>query len=268
VSGNQVRQALLTIGVTATSRICLLRDRLLRRIPWNGRLETTRPGVSRHSIPSGSQTLDAVFVEPQSAPAQASLLLCHGIGEKVEHWHRVQLMLADCGIASLVFDYTGYGRSSGLFSASQAEQDAIAAFHFLERLTAPMPVSVLGLSLGTGIAGAILPRVPAHRLVLLGAFTSLREAAASVGIPRLFDCAVPDIWDTRQALAATSIPILIVQGAKDCLFPVSMAEELAGRCGSNCELVVVPGLGHNEPFYDPRLSYWGDIVARFLLQGG
>jgi uncharacterized protein len=267
VSGNQERQFLLRIGVTVTSRVCLVRDRLLRRIPWDGRVETAGPGVSRHRIASGRETLDAVFVEPQRVPAQASVLLCHGIGEQVEHWFRVQQMLAECGVASLVFDYTGYGRSSGLFSAYQAEEDAIAAFHFLERLTAPLPVSVLGLSLGSGIAGAMVSRVPAHRMVLLGAFTSLREAAVSVGVPRLFNFAVPNIWDTRAALAGTSIPVLIVHGEKDRLFPVRMAEELAARGRSDCELVIIPGLGHNEPFYQPRLSYWGDTVARFLLQG-
>jgi len=262
-----VRQLLLRIGVTVTSRVCLVRHRLLRRIPWDGRLETAGPGVSRHRIVSGCETLDAVFVEPQKTPERASVLLCHGIGEQVEHWFRVQRMLADCGVASLVFDYAGYGRSSGFFSANQAEEDAIAAFHFLERLTAPLPVSVLGLSLGTGIAGAMVSRVSAHRMMLLGAFTSLRKAAISVGVPRLFNFTVPDIWDTRQVLAGISIPVLIVHGETDRLFPVRMAGELADRCGSNCELVIVPGLGHNEPFYQPRLSYWGETVARFLLQG-
>jgi pimeloyl-ACP methyl ester carboxylesterase len=261
-----VRDFLLTMAVTATSRVCIARDRFLRRIPWDGSMETGGPGTSRHSIRSGKDVFDAVLVQPKPGAARASLLICHGIGETVELWHRVQQLLAENGVASLVFDYAGYGRSPGFFNARQAEQDAVAAFHFLARETAPLPVSVLGLSLGSGIAGAIVSIVPAHRLVLCAAFTSLRKASGRVGVPKAFWSAVPSIWNTQEALRNCSIPVLIVHGEKDRLFPVSMARELAEFCGSSCELAIVPGASHNDPFYHPRQSYWGEIVARFLLQ--
>lgn len=263
MSGDKVRDILLTIAVTATARVCVSRDRLLRRIPWDGRMETAGPGTSRHAISSGNHVLDAVLVRPHSTP-QASLLICHGIGETVELWHRVQQLLAEHEVASLVFDYEGYGRSKGFFKASQAEQDAVDAFCFLEQQTAPMPVAILGLSLGSGIAAATIGRVPAHRLVLCAAFTSLRKAAVSVGIPKAFGFAVPPIWDAEAALRNSRIPVLIVHGEKDRLFPVRMAKELASICGSNSELAIIPSATHNDPFYNPQSSYWGDIVARFL----
>jgi pimeloyl-ACP methyl ester carboxylesterase len=266
VSVAQVRQLLLTIGITAASRFCLVRDRLRRRVSWDGRMETAGSGVSRHKIPSGRNVLDAVLVKPESTAAQGCVLICHGIGETVELWHVVQQLLAASGVASLVFDYTGYGHSSGFFTANQAEQDAVAAFHCLERLAAPLPVAVFGMSLGSGIAGAIINKVPAHRLVLCGAFTSLRKAAVSVGIPHAFECGVPPIWETEDALRSCRVPVLIVHGEKDQLFPVRMARELAASCASSCELVIVPKVSHADPFYHPQSSYWGSIVARFLLQ--
>lgn len=265
--GNRVRNLLLTVAVTSTSRVCLVRDRLMRRIPWDGSAETAGPGTSRHSIPSMKQRFDAVLVRPASGDPLASVLICHGIGETVEHWHRVQQLLAESGVASLVFDYAGYGRSPGFFSARQAEEDSIAAFHFLVGMTAPLPVSILGLSLGSGIALAIVGKVPAHRLVLCAAFTSLREASGRVGVPPAFLFAVPAIWDASDALRKCPVPVLIVHGEKDRLFPVHMARELAGFCRSNCELVIVPGASHNDPFYHPQNSYWGSIVARFLVRG-
>lgn len=262
----RLRQLLLTISVTGSSRVILLRDRLLRRIPWDGRMQSAGPGVSRHAISSGNNTLDAVLVRPQAQAAQASLLICHGIGDTVRHWHVVQQMLAGCGVASLVFDYSGYGRSTGWFSARQAELDAVSAFHCLERLTAPLPISVLGLSLGTGIAAAIVTKVPAHRLVLCAGFTSLREAAVSVGVPKFIAIATPEIWNAEESLRACSVPVLIVHSEKDPLFSVRMATELQSFCGSPARLAIVPGASHNDPFYHPQLSYWGDIIARFLVQ--
>jgi pimeloyl-ACP methyl ester carboxylesterase len=124
------------------------------------------------------------------------------------------------------------------------------------------------LSLGSGIAGAIIKRVPAHSLVLCAAFTSLRKAAGSVGVPRSLWPGVPPIWDTEEVLRNCSIPVLIVHGEKDRLFSVRMAEELAESCASNCELAIIPGVTHSDPFYHPQQLYWGEIVARFLLQDG
>ncbi len=265
-AGTRAQQVLLSIAVTITGRVCVLRDRLLRKIPWNGRMETAGPGTSRLSIRSGGRVLDGVLVQPKSAPAVASLLICHGIGETVAHWHGVQQMLATNGIASLVFDYGGYGRSRGWFNAQHAEEDAISAFHRMEQATAPLPVSILGLSLGTGIATAVVGRVAPHRLGLRSAFTSLRSAAGRVGVPTAFSSAVPPIWDAEAALRTCSVPVLIVHGEKDRLFPVHMATELAEFCGANGQLVLVPEGRHNEPFSNPQPSYWGSIVAQFLLQ--
>jgi pimeloyl-ACP methyl ester carboxylesterase len=259
---------LLSIAVTAAGRVCVARDRMLGKVPWDGRMETAGPGSSRLAISSGKHRLDAVFVKPESEPARASVLLCHGIGETVTHWHAVQQLLAANRVASLVFDYAGYGRSSGAFRADQAERDTVAAFHRLEELTAPLPVSILGLSLGSGIAAATARKVGAHRLVLCSAFTTLRHAAGRVGVPRAFWIGVPPIWNAEDALRDCPVPILIVHGEKDRLFPVRMARELAEFCGSNRELVVIPDGHHNDPFLTPEPSYWGEIVARFLLKQG
>lgn len=253
---------ILTIAVTAASRILVWRDQLLGRIAHGEHVDPGQFDISRHAIPSGNNLLDAVLVKPASNPARASLLICHGIGETVEHWLVVQHLLALEGVASLVFDYSGYGRSSGFFQAPQSEEDAVSAFLCLQRLTSPIPVSVLGFSLGSGIAIAILSRVPADRLVLCAAFTSLRNAAVSIGLPRFLESLVPPIWIARNVLGTCSIPVLVVHGEKDRLFPVRMAAELAADCRSPSEFITVPRLSHNEPFHCPRMAYWRQISSR------
>jgi pimeloyl-ACP methyl ester carboxylesterase len=254
---------ILAIGVTLISRVLILRDRILRRVAPP--ITPEKPiSVSRHTIQSGRNLIDTVFVTPDTNEVRANLLLCHGIGETVEHWFVVQQLLASSGVATLVFNYSGFGRSTGLFSASQAEQDAIAAFHRLRELATPLPISILGLSLGSGIAAAIHPKVPAHRLVLCAAFTSLRKGAISIALPKFLRVAVPDIWDTENALRTCAMPILIVHGDRDRLFPAHMAESLKVACAAYSELVIIPGLAHNEPFYRPQASYWSLIASRLI----
>ena len=39
-----------------------------------------------------------------------------------------------------------------------------------------------------------------------------------------------------------------------------MAHDIVSSCGGNAALFLVHGIGHNEPFYKPNLSYWGPII--------
>ena len=169
-----------TIALTGISRALIVRDRLMG---WSGPVwppTSTVVSASRHSIPSGASILDAIYVEPVGPPARAAVLLCHGIGETVRPWFPVQQLLAINGVASLLFDYSGYGKSTGKIDWNQFEQDAIAAFHCLEGLAHPLPLSVLGFSLGSGVAAAVINQLNAQRLILCAAFTSFRDATHAI----------------------------------------------------------------------------------------
>jgi alpha-beta hydrolase superfamily lysophospholipase len=257
--GEGFQRRAFTVSITGISRSLMLRDRLVEWV--TGERYESAPGVvtSQHEIASGKNTLHAVLARPEGE-ARSVLLICHGIGETVGRWHGVQQLLAAHGAASLVFNYSGYGKSSGQISSAQCERDTVAAFKHLQQLMPGMPVSMLGFSMGSGVAAAAVHQVAAKRLVLCAVFTSFRAGARCVGVPGGFSRAVPDIWNTEAALRRCPVPVLIVHGEKDALFPVRMARELAEACGENGELILVPGLKHNQPFRRPRLEYWGRIL--------
>ena len=248
-----------TLAMTGISRALLVRDRLLGRVRRVRPGETPEAVASRHWITSGRNRLDAYYVKPAEGPVRAVVLICHGIAETVEHWLPVQLLLAANGAASLVFDYSGYGHSSGRIEAAQCERDAVAAFHALERLTRSPSIALLGFSLGSGIAAAVVSKVRASRLVLCAGFTSFRAAAHSLGIPEGLGPLIPRLWQAEESLRDCSIPVLVVHGERDRLFPVRMARELAACCGA--ETRVVPNLSHAEPYYRPQKKYWGPIIT-------
>jgi alpha-beta hydrolase superfamily lysophospholipase len=252
---------LFALALTCISRFLILRDRVFDAVSRRGGAVKGEFAVSRRAIPSGGNTLDAVFVEPGEFAARAALLICHGIGETVGQWRGVQELLAANGVASLVFDYSGYGKSSGTIEWRQLEQDAVAAFAACEQLAPQLPVSVLGFSLGSGVAAATIREVAAHRLILCEAFTSFRDATHAAGLPAHLGRLVPPIWQTRESLPTCALPVFILHGEKDRLFPVKMAEQLHARCGADARLVVVPETGHNQPFCKPHVSYWGPVVA-------
>jgi len=251
---------MFSVAITCASRGILLRDWLVEKLRPTRHPELPEVLLSRHTIVSGESRLDAAFAEPVGRPVESVVLICHGIGETVDGWLPVQRLLAANGAASMVFDYSGYGRSRGRVDAAQFEEDAVAAFHYLHGLAPGSSIAVLGFSMGTGVAAAMIGRVPASRLVLCAGFPSFQTAACSIFIPARWAHIVPPIWRAEESMRGCSMPVLVVHGGEDRMFTVRMAEELHAVCGERAELVVVPDVGHNEPFNRPRLAYWGLIL--------
>ncbi len=250
--------------VLTLSRLLLVRNRLtgvrrksMRGIPIAGRPE-------RLKLQSGTDRLDAVLVTPATAAARAAVLLCHGVGETVDDWLAVQHLLAARGIMSLGFSYAGYGRSTGSFSPENSERDARTAFAELQSRTHGLPLSLLGYSMGTGVAAAIAPHVRANLLILGGVFTTLREGVRSMGVPPRLVAWVPDIWRTREIVPDLNMPVLLLHGAQDELFSVAMAQELGAAAGPKGKLIVFEDCSHDTPIFGPHRPFWEAVINALL----
>ncbi len=252
-----------TVALTCISRALILRDRVLGWV-GSGLQETGGLRGERLSISSGKNRLDAIFVMPADTPARAALLICHGIGETVDHWFPVQQLLAANGVATLVFDYSGFGRSKGSPNWDQYELDALSAFRQLKLLTQTLPTAILGFSLGSGPAAAVVNIAAPDLLVLCAAFTSFRAGAHARWVPEILSPLVPPIWIAQESLRNCQVPVLIVHGEADGLFPVQFARDLASWCPGPAELILAPNVTHNQPFRKPELSYWGPIIDRLI----
>jgi alpha-beta hydrolase superfamily lysophospholipase len=220
------------------------------------------PSQEKFYFTSSTRRLAAVYVA--GAADAPVILLCHGIGETVEHWSDVQALLCDLGLGSMVFNYSGYGRSSGKVRAEHCDEDFVAAYAELRRRVGPRAqVFVLGFSLGSGIAanGVRDLTPPPAGLIVCEAYTSFREAVCELGFPRWVALGFPDIWDTVANAPRAGVPVLVVHSDADKLFPVEMARRIADACGERAELLVVKGWGHAEPYKRPTGQYWGPIAA-------
>jgi pimeloyl-ACP methyl ester carboxylesterase len=250
-----MRQLFLSVLLTLTSRMLLRSDRL------NGTMEHMLRAFSfakeRLVVPSGRRRLSAVYVSAgDDTPA---VLICHGIGELVEYWGTVQGLLRDLGVSSLVFNYSGYGSSSGTLSTAHCEEDAAAAYRELAG-RGHHSISLLGFSLGSGVACAVASGIDADGLVLCEGFSTLREAGAAMGFPRWLTRLIPDAWGTVDRVGEIEMPVLVVHSDVDGLFPLSMAERVAEACGPRGTLIVIRGLSHNTPVFAPTDDYWKPIA--------
>jgi alpha-beta hydrolase superfamily lysophospholipase len=250
-----MRQAMLSLILTVTSRMLLRSDRM------NGIMEQMLSAFTfareRLVIPSGKRRLSAVYVS--AGDETPAVLICHGIGELVEYWGKVQGLLKGMGVSSLVFNYSGYGTSTGHLSTAHCEEDTAAACRELAE-RGHRSIVLLGFSLGSGVGAAVASRVDVDGLVLCEGFSTLREAGIAMGFPRWLTRVVPDVWDTVRRVSALEMPVLVVHSDVDGLFPLSMATRVAEACGPRGTLIVIKGVSHNAPIFSPTEDYWQPIA--------
>jgi len=250
-----MRQAFLSFLLMVTSRLLLRSDRL------NGTMDHMLRAFSfareRLVLASGNRRLSAVYVSAgDDTPA---VLICHGIGELVEYWGGVQDLLTGLGVSSLVFNYSGYGASTGILSTAHCEEDAMAAYRELAA-RGPSSIVLLGFSLGTGVGCAVASRIDVDGLVLCEGFSTLREAGSAMGFPRWMTRIVPNVWNTVDRVRELELPVLVVHSDVDGLFPLSMAERISEACGGRGKSIVIHGLTHNTPIFAPTEEYWQPIA--------
>jgi alpha-beta hydrolase superfamily lysophospholipase len=221
-------------------------------------------------LPHGASQIEAQLALPKQGP-RALVLICHGIGERLYFWSKVQLLLAEAGIGSLVFHYTSYGQSRGPCTPEAFESSAQAASAYLASLAPEAPLFLFGTSLGTAVAAqvaATLQPAPAG-VILSQGFPSLREAGKSV-LARLHLAALPvhgflpDVWRSAENLAAISLPVLVIHSPDDELFSPMMGEQLyagaASRRDGRQHLVVPAGFAHDDVSLRPAMEYWQPIL--------
>ena len=118
------------------------------------------------------ETLAAWWIPAQRAAP--TLLFFHGnagdIGDRLGSIRTFH----DMGLNVLIFDYRGYGESTGKPSEPGTYADAMAAWTYLnaERGIPPSRIVVFGRSLGGAVASWLAARVDPGALILESTFTS------------------------------------------------------------------------------------------------
>jgi fermentation-respiration switch protein FrsA (DUF1100 family) len=182
---------------------------------------------------------------PARAPRRGHVLLCHGnagnVGDRVLHAE----LLSAAGFGVLLFDYRGYGRSSGRPSEEGTYRDARAARAALLRESDDSPTFYLGESLGGAVALQLALEHPPEGLVLQSTFTGVRDMARR-HYPFIPIAAVPDAYPSLDRIADLRAPLLVVHGERDEIVPVSHGRALFEAAPEPKQLRVLSGVGHND----------------------
>jgi pimeloyl-ACP methyl ester carboxylesterase len=196
----------------------------------------------------GKQEILHGFWLPADGPKV--ILYFHGNGDNIGVNLPHAVLLRSLGISVLLFDYRGYGRSTGSFpSEARVCEDAEAAWRYLvnERHYSPRQIVIYGHSLGGAIAIEIANRHPeASALIVESSFTSVVDMARHTGIVALFPLRLllENRFDSIAKISALRMPILLMHGTRDWTVPSRMTHELFAAASEPKTLVIIQGGSH------------------------
>ncbi|WP_305264311.1 alpha/beta hydrolase [Nitrosomonas sp.] len=181
--------------------------------------------------------------------AKGTVLFFHGNAGNISHRINYLEMFKRLGYNTLLFDYRGYGQSSGVPSESGTYLDAQAAWRYLTetRDIAPAQIVLFGESLGGAVAAWLAVQEKPGLLALASTFTSVPDLAAEI-YPFL-----PVRWisrfdyDTRKSLQLVTCPVFIAHSPQDEIIPFEHGQQLFQAAPEPKQFLELEG-GHNIGF--------------------
>jgi len=188
---------------------------------------------------------------PAKIPGAPTLLYLHGnAGNMSANVDQVR-RLAGAGLDIFIFDYRGYGESTGgPPRARLISEDVERAWTYLvrERRIQPSDVVIYGHSMGGAFAIDCASRHPdAGGLITEGAFPSIADIAEGTVFAWLpLRLIVTERFDAASRIQLVRVPKLILHGEADTMVPVRLARRLYDAAADPKQLAVIAGGGHED----------------------
>ena len=226
-------------------------------------------GVKRQNLfidtPDGKKLHAALFELPG---AKKFVVVNHGNAGNIEN----RLFIADALIKAkcsvLLYDYQGYGTSTGTSTVDSILQDGLTVYDYAQKelKQAPENMVIYGESIGSGVTCFVAQRRVCCSIILQSGLASLPAAGRSL-FPMLW--LIPDFLmaephlDNAQIVKSLHVPILIMHGEKDRTISVSQSKTIFQNANQPKTLVLVPDCGHNDMgYYDAEQFH--SAIGRFL----
>lgn len=212
------------------------------------------PGTRLIKINSGDAEVN---VTAREQPGTHAVLYFGGNAEDVSR-SASKLMQAFPDQAIYAMHYRGYGGSAGVPSEISLVRDAVFLFDQISQRHSA--ITVVGRSLGSGVATQLASQRKATRLVLITPYDSIQNIAAGQFPFFPISLLLNDKFESWKYASQISVPTLIIAAENDTIIPMPSTLALLNRFPkATTEFKLLPGTGHNT------LSAHADYLA--LLRG-
>jgi pimeloyl-ACP methyl ester carboxylesterase len=201
------------------------------------------PGAAAATRPLQAQG-PRVLVSTRELAGPKAVVYFGGNGEDVSRNLPV-LAAAFPDAAIYLLHYRGYGGSAGTPTEDGLVADAFALFDQAHARHAQ--VTVIGRSLGSGIAVHVAGARPVARLVLVTPYDSIVGIARAQYPYMPVSLLLQDRYESFRYAPRVRAPTTLVVAADDRIIPRASSEQLLRRFAPGvAKMTVLPGVGHND----------------------
>lgn len=239
-------------------------------IEWNGeKVCGVAPEDQVFKTKNGNTLHGLMFNVPG---ASKTFLFSHGNGHNSTNRNWVIDKLVASGVSVFVYDYCGYGKSSGKPSLESLCDDGEAALQYLTNVKKiPLEkIVLLGESLGTLVAGRLAAQNHCAGVIMLCPLLSLKRVSSDwCGLLNYYpDFAFPRGYrelDNSKALEHCTSPKLFVAGTADELTRIEQADELVKGAAEPKQYVRIEGASHESSTMRDSVAF-EKALAQFLAE--
>ena len=201
-------------------------------------------------------------------PASPVLIFFHGNAGNISHRLDNVSRLLEQDLRVFIFDYRGYGKSSGRPSEKGVYRDGLAAYDYLleKKQVPPEKIILFGRSLGAAVAAEVALKRKARVLIMESAFTSTKDMARTMPLFALLSPFLPANYNNMKKVAQLRIPLLIIHGRRDDIVPFAMGQRLYEAARPPKFFYPLEGAGHNDTFVVGGPAYF-QTLSQFAHQG-
>jgi alpha-beta hydrolase superfamily lysophospholipase len=168
--------------------------------------------------PDGEQLNLLYFRQPRQA-SKGLVLYYHSNADNLQRWGKYNKTFLQWGYDFIVWDYRGYGKSTGKPTAENLRSDAELVYKFANKRYESKQIIIYGRSLGTGLAAYVAFRHSAKRLILETPYHSFADVANTYAPIFPYSMLLRYEFPVYQYLPQVKCPITIFQGTEDELLP-------------------------------------------------
>ncbi len=218
------------------------------------------PGAKRQGYPSygrftsipDPQNPGVVLIDaPTGGSIQGVTLYFHSNGDILADLRPIAIPLKGQSQMVVLPEYPGFGGAPGAATQTSLYQNAVMAYDAIMNSLGdnfPLPVTVMGWSLGAAVAAYVAAERHVDHLVLLAPMTSMREVVLGQ-YPQFLSSPDGDFlrgneFDVRRYVYRIRARTTILHGVNDPLVPIHMGREIANSLGDRARFIEIPDAGH------------------------
>ena len=213
----------------------------------------------------GEVSLNALWFPGKNKDADV-ILLSHGNAGNISHRLFKVVPLLQKGFQVLLYDYRGYGKSSGeIEHQKDLYQDAEAAYQWLvtNKKILPEKIIVYGESIGCAPTLELAAHHKVKAVILESPFTSLKELG-KLHYPFLPSFLAQNFqFNNREKIKKVTTPLLHIHARNDTICPYSLGISLFEEANEPKEIFVIDQANHNDLVGIAGAEYF-DRIEKFV----